>query len=247
MQGGEYIVKGKKKFFFIFGGTIILFFIIARFYPVKIYEENIKGYAPIIDDTLAQEFSPIIYSENKYDNPYRILYRASIDENNNIYLAYHIFWKNEVNSNDGFMPMLNRLFYTGGLKLQKTMFGKEDIEVIEVMINSEREVVRIQYETAENYNPKDFSVEHKSIKIEEDHISAGKKIKDIGFNVISWNHLFEAVRTSDMDLLHKYNKFNIIPEYFSNKEWKEYGMFKKINTMLKKNRAHFEYERETVN
>lgn len=239
-------MKWRKNIIFIFLGVIILFFIIARFYPVKIYEKDIKGYEPIIDDNLAQEFSPIIYSENEYGNPYRILYRASIDEENNIYLAYHIFWKNEVNSNDGFMPMLNRVFYTGGLKLQKTMFGKEDIEVIEVMINSEREVVRIQYETAENYNAKDFSVSHKLIKIEENYINEGEGIKDIAFNVISWNHLFENVRKSDMKTLIKYNKFDITPEYFSNKDWEEYGMFKKINTIIKKNRAHFEYERETV-
>lgn len=142
------------------------------------------------------------------------------------------------------MPVLSRNIYTGGLKIQRFMYGKEDVEVVEVKLNPKKELVRIQYETAENYNPKSFGVEHKNVTLEGVDLEA-YKIGDLAFRVMSWNHLFELKKIDDLDINEK-EIVDIELNYFKNEEWEEYKISKKINTLLKKDRAHYEYEREFI-
>ena len=221
-----------------------MFILCILFYPLKINKNSISGYEPIRDDILANKFKPSIISNNEFDNPYRILYRASIDEEDNTYIAYHIFWQNEVNLTNGLMPLLSRNIYTGGLRIQKFMYGKEDVEVIEIKLNSKDEIVRIKYETAENYNPNNFGVEHKNVILEGKDLEMYKRGEAI-FKVISWNHLFEVKKIEDLDIDEK-EVVNLETNYFKNEDWKEYEISKKINTLLKKDRAHYEYEREFI-
>lgn len=231
-----------KKIIFplIFLGVFIISFLFIRFYPIEKYSTSVEGMTPIKDDELANKYAPKIYSTLEYDLPTKILYRAAEDEYENIYISYHIFWDGESNPNSGILPMMNRLLYTGGLRLQKTMFGPGDIEVIEKKINSNGEVIRIKYETADNYNPRGFSVAHKWVTLKEEDI-----IDDIAFKVISWNHLFNHI-SEDMIDEEEYIYSDLDIAYFSNEDWNKYEMFKPTNTLIKRNRAHFDYARESV-
>lgn len=234
----------KTRLIRIFSILLIIFILFIIFYPLKINKDSINGYEPIRNDVLANKFKPIIVSNNEFSKPYKILYRASTDEEYNTYIAYHIFWEKEVNLTNGFMPFLSRNIYTGGLKIQRFMYGKEDVEVVEVKLNPKKEVIRIQYETAEKYNPKSFGVEHKNVILEGVDLEA-YKIGDLAFRVISWNHLFELKKIEDLDIDEK-EVANLEVNYFKNEDWKEYEISKKINTLLKKDRAHYEYEREFI-
>lgn len=234
-------MKRRKKIFF---GVIILLFVSlwgwARFYPVEKFGTDTGGMRPIRNDALAVANAPVIYSTEAYGFPYQMAYRAAIDEQGNTYLAYHIFWKGESNPHSGILPSLNRWLYTGGLKLQKTMFGPGDIEVIEIVLDQSGARKSIRYETAKDYDPKGFSVAHQWVKLE------GAQFQDnTVFKVISWNHLFDALLESEVDQ-EKYLRRDVPLAYFTNDLWESYEMFKPVNTRLKRNRAHFEYERQSV-
>lgn len=224
--------------------VIPLLILFVLFCPLKINENSVSGYEPIKNDVLANEFKPIIVSNNEFRIPYKMVYRASVDDENNTYIAYHVFWDREVNLTNGIMPFLSRNIYTGGLKIQKLMYGKEDVEVIEIKLNPNKEVVRVQYETAENYNPNNFAVEHKNVMLEGNDLETYKS-ENVVFEVVSWNHLFDLKTIDDLEMNDK-EKVDIEVEYFDSEEWEEYEMSKKINTILKKDRAHYGYEREFV-
>lgn len=232
-----YIKKIRLIILFILG--LILFIL---FCPLKINKNSVNGYEPIKNDVLANEFKPVIISNNEFSIPYKILYRSAIDDENNTYIAYHIFWDREINLTNGIMPFLSRNIYTGGLKIQKLMYGKEDVEVIEIKLNPDKEVIRVQYETAENYNPNNFGVEHKNVVVEETDLET---YENRVFEVISWNHLFDLKKIHDLEMNDK-ETVDIEVEYFNNEEWEEYEMSKKITTILKKDRAHYGYEREFI-
>lgn len=224
-----------KKIGLILILLIVVLFLIARFYPVSHFDTVIEGWQPIQDDALAIKYQPQIYADEAYGLPTEIRYRAAKDNDGNVHIAYHIFWDSEQNPNDGFYPWLNRMIYTGGLSLQKMMFGKGDIEVIEIAINPNGTVIQCQYETAKSYDETAFSVSHEWVRADH-HIN-------MGFEVISWNHLFNMSPQTDLDQNHSLIKTNLKISYFDDETWKAFEMFKETNTFLKKNRAHFEYER----
>lgn len=224
--------------------VLIVLSIFVLFYPIKINKNSISGYEAIRNDILADKFKPSIILNNEFDNPYKILYRASVDDEGNTYIAYHIFWSNEVNLTNGIMPFLSKNIYTGGLKIQKFMYGKEDVEVIEIKLNSKNEIVRIQYETAEDYNTNNFSVKHKNVVVSGNDLEA-YKAGELAFKVISWNHLFELNELEGVNIDEK-EIVNLDVNYFNNEEWKNYKMIKKVNTLLKKDRAHYDYEIEYI-
>ena len=225
----------RKKIGLILILIIIVLLLFARFYPISHFETVIEGWQPIKDDALAIKYQPQIYATNSTGLPTEIRYRAAKDIDGTIHIAYHVFWDNEQNPNDGFYPWLNRMIYTGGLGLQKIMFGKGDIEVIEIVIDSQGDVIECQYETAKSYDATAFSVSHEWVQVDH-HIN-------MGFEVISWNHLFDMKAQSELDQNPSLIKMDLACSYFDDETWKEYEMFKETNTFLKKNRAHFDYER----
>ncbi len=227
----------KRIFGFLVACLLALFMLYARFYPTETFTLTSEGMTPYRNDDLAQKHTPIIYSSVEYGYPSKILYRAAQDTTGNTYIAYHIFWEGESNPHSGLLPALNRWLYTGGLKLQRVMFGPKDIEVIEVKLNPSGDVVRLQYETAKAYDPKGFSVAHQWVVREGDALN-----ENVVFQVISWNHLFDAVPEGNIDAS-LYTRASLYASYFTQVDWEHYEMFKPTNTKLKKNRAHFDYER----
>lgn len=235
-------MKFNKKKVMIFLPLLILIILVTyvRFYPIAHYELQVEGMTAIRNDELAALHAPTIYSTPAYEMPTQILYRAAVDDEGNTYLAYHIFWDGESNPHSGLLPFLNRWLYTGGLKMQKTMFGPGDIEVIEVKLNPDGESVRIKYETAKDYDPKAFSVSHQWVTLDQ-----GEFNEETVFKVISWNHLFDAVDESQVDHS-EYIQAEMPLSYFTEEKWEKYEMFKPTNTLIKRNRAHFDYERESA-
>jgi len=169
-----------------------------------------------------------------------VLYRASRDENGNTHIAYHPVWEHETNPAPGLMPLLSRMLYTGGLRIQRTMFGKGDVEVVGFVIDPKGTIVKIDYETAKDYDPKKFGVTHSDVSVK------GKFFPPVAFRVVSWNHLFDLLKPGSGGPGPDEADVKPAPSYFTRQLWEEYGMFKRRETRLKKNRAHYLYEREHV-
>ncbi|MCB1314802.1 MAG: hypothetical protein KDK27_02555 [Leptospiraceae bacterium] len=208
---------------------------------VSVTETVIDGYEPIRDDALARRYAPELLIGPEYTPPEALYYRASRDTSNHIHIAYHYVWPYERNDADGWLPWLNRMVYTGGLGIQGTMFGKGDVEVIALEIDADGELRVVQYETADNYHPSDFSVQHKTVRMQ-----AGEFEEPLIFEVISWNHLFDYRYAGDLDPETENQFIKLKPEYFTPELWAEYSMVKAEETRISRNRAHLEFEREYV-
>ena len=191
-----------------------------------------QGWTPIKDDALAARFAPEFRCPSEFGPVAALYYRAALDAEGRIHIAYHPVWERERNDTKSFMAFLSRALYTGGLSLQRIMFGMKDIESVALTLDGEREhILEAIYETARDYDPRAFGVKH------EKKTASGPFELPLRFEVISWNHLFElsAQRGDEAARLE--------PEYFSPELWKAFGMWKNPETALKKNRAHFEWER----
>ncbi len=217
---------------------IILFLILFCSSP-QIIDKNldtVPKFTPFKDDVLANKFAPYIYPSKEFGNPTALLYRASRDEENQIHITYHFVWEKEENLTSGFSPFMSRNIYTGGLSLQKTMFGKKDIELVSLIIQNQK-VIQVEYETAENYDPKKFGVKHKHITLKKDLTN------HLYFKVLSWNHLFfeptETESESEKSLM-------LEAKYFTQMLWEEYTMVKEKESFFKRSRAHKNYEKEFV-
>ena len=225
-----------KRIFFLF---IISFFLFSCSETEKpehyISADVVENFYPIKDDTLAEKYAPLLEAGSKYGDPYALYYRASIDNEENRHITYHYAWEKEENSGSGIGPFLSRNIYTGGLKLQKVLFGKGDVELVSFIIDPSGKIVQVEYETAENYDPKKFAVTHLHIVRDEFHQ------EPVLFKVISWNHLFNYVKDNAS---HSENTIKLKPQYFTEKLWREYEMVKEKETFFSRSRAHKEYERE---
>ena len=217
--------------------AIILYVFVKLTSTVKVNETEIEGFMPVKMDEMAEKYAPVLLPSEKYEAPLRLFYRASKDNKGNIHLAYHYIWENEINKNDGFMPFLSRNLYTGGLSLQKIMFGKGDVEVVGMVIAPDGRIMRVDFETARDYDPTAFSVTHKDVTVD------GPVTTPVCFRVISWNHMFDLEKPAGPSCD---DGIRLKPEYFTKELWDDYSMFKQEETMLKKNRAHFKWERESV-
>lgn len=225
----------KKKLKFL----LILFAVGGLFYflnsTTKINSMDVPGYIPRKFDEFAKMYAPKLISSS-YGEPIALYYRASEDDLKNIHITYHFVWEKEENASSGVKPFFSRNIYTGGLKIQKMMFGKGDIEIVSLVVNPPGKIISAEYETAENYSDADFSVKHKTIELKEE-------LKNpLLFKVVSWNHLFELVK----DGAEESEGLKLTPTYFNEKLWQEYEMVKVNETRLKKSRAHKIYEREFV-
>lgn len=201
------------------------------------FAKTVKGYTAINDNNLAKQFAPsFIIDKAEYEKPIALYYRMSKDAKGNTYIAYHPTWEKEVNNAEGLLPYINRVIYTGGLSLQRYIFGKGDIESIEVVLNSDKKISKLSFETAENYSDNAATVTHKKVTLTENLNTP------LVFHVMSWNHLFTQETNNRNSEVVKLN-----PEYFSKKLWDEYEMIKDKKDIFKKNRAHFDYEEDWVN
>jgi len=223
--------------------ALVVFAAALSFFPSGKKGSPPEGYAPFRDDALAARYRPVFDCPEAYGPILAVYYRAAREtgvarETGLIHIAYHPVWARERNGAAGLKPFLSRALYTGGLSLQRAMFGKGDVESVALTIDpASGSVLEIRYETARAYSPGDFSVSHENIV--ESHPEAGRPL----FAVLSWNHLFrlkgaasEARAAAERAPL----------EYFSEKLWREYEMWKNPETLLKKNRAHFAWERAAV-
>lgn len=199
------------------------------FFLLRTTKENsleAPGFTPVRDDAAAARYAPSIMAGSSYGDPIALYYRAAHSEGK-LFITYHYLWEKEENPHPGFLPFLNRILYTGGLGLQKTMFGPGDLEKVSVVVKDGL-VETAGFETAEGYNPAGFGVAHKPVVV---------SAMPSALRVMSWNHLFEAAPVAaGQTVLLK-------PEYFTEEKWNYYEMVKLKESFLSRSRAHEPYER----
>ncbi len=200
-------------------------------------QDVVPKFVPVKDDELAKRYAPLLESGSQYGDPYGLYYRASRDETGNTHITYHYIWEKEENTGPGTGACLSRNLYTGGLKMQKSMFGKGDVELLSFVIDPAGNIQFVEFETAENYDAKNFSVIHQHAE------RKGLHKLPLLFKVISWNHLFDYVKdNADAST----GVTRLTPLYFNEKLWREYGMIKESESYFRRNRAHKNYEKEFV-
>lgn len=215
--------------------VLVAFLIFAPSGPRR---ASASGYASLRDDGLAARYRPSFDCPEEFGPILSVYYRAAKDEAGLIHIAYHPLWARERNAAPGFSPFLSRSLYTGGLSLQRLMYGKGDIESIALTVDpSTGTITRVEYETAQDYSPSKFSVTHKAV-VAEGPLSAPPR-----FSVVSWNHLF-ALEKPESSPGPKDGAAESQPplSYFSDALWREYSMQKAWETRLRKDRAHFSWE-----
>ncbi len=227
-----------KLFLFFF--TVPFFFYSCSSAQVTgnyISQDVIPEFVPVKDDALAKKYAPLLEAGSPHGDPYALYYRASKDEKGNTHITYHYIWEKEENNGPGLGSCLSRNLYTGGLKMQKSMFGKGDVELLSFIVDPAGNIQFVEFETAENYDAKNFSVIHQHAE------RKGLHKEPVLFKVISWNHLFDYVKDNADSST---NVIRLTPVYFGEKLWREYGMVKESESFFRRNRAHKNYEKEFV-
>lgn len=228
----------KKIAAFVLGGFVVFLVGVAIFvYVAPTGQAKLQPaeFSPLRDDELARKFLPVFDCPPEFGAIIAVYYRAAIDASGLVHIAYHPVWSHERNDAPGFAPFLSRSLYTGGLSLQRLMFGKGDVESVALTIDLSRgSVLAIEYERAKEYDPSAFSVTHESVE------ERGDFEIPIVFEVMSWNHLFRRLQTA------KEINSSISVEYFTSALWEEYGMQKNPPTRIQKDRAHFAWERSAA-
>jgi hypothetical protein len=223
----------------------------ASYWPTGKAMAPPAGFTPLRDDALAARYCPEFVSEPAFGPIIAVYYRAARDAEGTLHIAYHPAWAREVNKGRGFGPFLSRTVYTGGLSLQRAIFGKGDIESIAIAVDGAGQVVRVEYETAKDYDPAAFSVTHAALS------EGGPFDLPLRFRVVSWNHLFARMSAGDpvppSDLVWSAGaattgRANPTGQaaplaWFSPALWKEWAMWKNPETVIRKDRAHFAWER----
>lgn len=243
---------------------LLILFLFTFYWPTGKREMPPEGYTAFQDDVLALRYCPVFESSPSYGPIMAIYYRAARDGAGNLHIAYHPVWKEESNRSAGWGPFLSRTIYTGGLSLQRIMFGKGDVESIGVTIDAEGDISGLEYETTKDYDPRSFSVTHLPVKV------AAPIGLPLHFRIASWNHLFvrlgnesaetdipsiegtEVGRDQDDREIFAAEGADVLDArsvpfgYFSAELWSDYAMWKNPETILRKNRSHFVWERGVV-
>lgn len=186
---------------------------------------------------LVDRFAPLLVQEPSIPaDPEKVLFRASTDDDcRRLYIAYHVVWPFERDPRPGLWPALTRTFYTDVFKLQRLMYGKGDVEVIEITVDlATEQPVRIKYETAD-YDKKG-NVIHRDVTVAKDGIPS---IRPLAFEAVSWNHMFELLEEPPGP---DRRVFRLSPQPFSDELWKSYRMTKKHRVWPLKDRAHPPWE-----
>lgn len=184
-----------------------------------------EGWTPLRDDGLARAHLPGLRSRADYGSPVATFYRAARAADGSVYIGYHFVWDGEANPAPGLGPALSRAIYTGGLSLQRLMFGKGDVELIVVELGPDGAARAYAFEEALDYDPASFSVTHAPAR---HTLAPGERAV---LEVMSWNHLFRALpEGSAVDAATPLS-------YFEADDWKAYGMHKARPTFLRRDRA----------
>ena len=186
---------------------------------------------------MVERYRPVIVQEDDIPaKPEAMLFRVATDEEcATLKLAYHVVWPYEEDPRTGFWPAVTRATYTGGLKLQKLIYGPGDTEVIEIHVDIETgDIKRVRYETAE-YDKKG-NVVHVEVIKEGAEAPEGPTL---AFKVISWNHLFDMMDEvpDDGDGVYRF-----APGPFTDELWDRYKMTKKHESPLRRDRDHPDWE-----
>ena len=192
------------------------------------WQEEPGEFQMVKDDELAQRYCPVIVQgEGIEPEPSAIYYRMA-SQGERIFIAYHIVWAYEKGEGKGFEKLWNKLFYTGGLKLQKVIFGPGDVEAIEIVIDREkRDMLRLRYERAGHQGVEKTAEELRGI--EKPYLE-----------VTTWNHMFELISPEETSGKRVYS---LKPEYFTEELWRYYKITKKHKHLLSQPRAHFSWEK----
>jgi len=86
---------------------------------------------------LALVHLPGLRSPAAYGAPIAVKYRAARRSDGIVFIGYHFIWEREENPAPGLGPALSRALYTGGLSLQRLMFGKGDVELVIVELEAD--------------------------------------------------------------------------------------------------------------
>lgn len=216
--------------------VFILFLGLIAFYPKGKKESPPEGYTFIRDEAMAALYLPSFDCPPEYGPILAVYYRAASDESGAIHIAYHPVWARERNDTKSWGAFLSRWLYTGGLSLQRAMYGQGDIETIGLTIDAaEGTITQIEYETAADYDPRNFSVKHLIVK------KTGRFKAPLRFSVISWNHLFLLEEETPVSLDAHASALPLA--YFTPELWSRYAIWKNPETLLRKDRAHFDWER----
>jgi len=192
------------------------------------WQEEPGEFQLLQEDEIAQRFSPIIVQEKGIEpEPSAIYYRMAYQAEK-IFIAYHIVWAYEKGEGKGLEKLWNKLFYTGGLKLQKVIFGPGDVETIELVVDKESgEIIRLRYEQAG----------HQGVEKTAEDL---KGIEKPYLEVTTWNHMFELVSPEESSGKRVYS---LKPEYFTEELWSYYKITKKHKHLFSQPRAHFSWEK----
>jgi len=193
------------------------------------------GWTAFRDDEKAARYMPAILDNGSYGMMEAIFYRAARDPEGNEHYAYHPVWPYERNPGRGFGPFMSRAVYTGGLSLQRVMYGRGDVEVIALTVSPSGEPLELWYEEPADYNESSFSVEHRPVTVS---LEDGRPLI---LSVRSWNHLFGMENPAIARSLD-----TPAPAYFDEATWKRYAMTKARPTLLRRDRAHFYWELESA-
>ncbi len=219
----------------LFGAFLLLFAALAFLLLAPRGEAQAfpAGWTPIRDDARAASLLPGLRSAAE-EAPLAAKYRAARGPDGRLYFGYHFIWAREENPARGFGPALSRALYTGGLSLQRLMFGKGDVELVVVEADAEGRALAFSFEEAKDYDPASFSVTHSPARALVE--GGGRALLE----VMSWNHLFRALpQGSAVDADPPLG-------YFDEAAWREYSMSKERPSFLRRNRALAPWELETA-
>ena len=206
------------------------------YYPTGKAKAPPAGYTPLRDDELAARYLPVFDCPDEFGPILAVYYRAAVDDAGLLHVAYHPVWAGERNGAKAWGPFLSRWLYTGGLSLQRAMFGKGDVESIGFVINpADGSVTQVDYETAAGYDPTNFGVRHEAVS------EKGPFSLPLRFEVMSWNHLFSLEKEGRASP--EGREAGAPLRYFTPELWANYTMWKNPETILRKDRAHFVWER----
>lgn len=185
----------------------------------------LEGWEPLRDDALARAHLPGLRSPAAYGSPIAVKYRAARRPDGSVFIGYHFIWEREENPASGLGPALSRALYTGGLSLQRYMFGKGDVELVVVELEADGRARAFSYEEAAGYDPSSFAVTHAPARRE---LAPGERAL---LEIMSWNHLFRALPTG--------SPVDTDPplSYFEEESWRAYGMHKARPSFLRRDRA----------
>jgi hypothetical protein len=244
-------MRSRTKFWTIFAVVVVILLALVClvvWYPAGKKESPPAGYTPLRDDDLAARYRPVFDCPTEFGPILAVYYRAARDEAGIVHIAYHPLWAKEWNSTKAFGPFLSRCLYTGGLSLQRLMYGPGDIESVGLAVDpTSGKITEVDYETAADYDPASFSVKHQALSLK------GNFDPPLHFQVISWNHLFrleentaasgDGARSGAAASAEAASGEAAPLFYFTPELWAKYAIWKNPETILRKDRAHFIWER----